>query len=353
VRVLRKTKAGAFIALSGSALLAACVASADTDRRMSATIEWNAPPGCPDAAQVRAAIGSMVGAPSADREASLVARATITRVASGRFILQMQIDAGGVSEAKTIDAEACPTLADAFTVIVAFAIDPEVSADLPPAASRERATPSPSGDTPRVEPRTELDPVIARRSRPGVRWVAAGPLLALGAGLLPLPAYGVGGVVGLQAGVRWELAGVYWPERTTSVPLDVARTVGARLWLATAQPSACFSFGLGSTELCIGGAVGAMRAAGTGVPVSENGTSWWLALTGGVVARLRVARTVDLRFRLDVGVPLFRPSFVLENVGPAAPVEAYRPAPVFAVLGFQPEAHFFATDWPEARHAHQ
>jgi hypothetical protein len=143
---------------------------------------------------------------------------------------------------------------------------------------------------------------------------------------------------------------MFWPRQSASVVVDPSRTVGAGVGLATLEPSACLAFARGAMGSCVGGEIGAMQGRGTGVPVTGSGTSWWLALRAGLSLRAPVAPGVALRFRLDVGVPLFRPSFLVENVGPEGSVQVFRPAPAFGVVSVEPEFQLFSTDRPESRH---
>ncbi len=240
-----------------------------------------------------------------------------------------------------MDAESCETLADAFALVVAFTFDPNVGLR-PPAAL---ATTKPERATPVGERRDVPSPPEGIGAR-----MAAGPLVATGAGALPFPAYGVGARVAVEAGPRWELAGTFWPERSASAVADPSHTVGAGVWLAAVQPSACLPFARGAVASCVGAEVGAMQATGTGVPNTGHGTSFWLALTAGLSLRVPVAPWFCLRFRLDAGVPFLRPSFVVENVGAEASVQAFRPAPVFGVLSVEPEFQLFSTDRRDGRH---
>jgi hypothetical protein len=115
-------KAAGLLSVTASLLAPPSVAEGDPVGPPPATIEWNAPQDCPDGGQLRRAVESMIGPVSEHRQASgLVARATVTRDSLGQFVLRMQIDTKGASETKTIEAQQCTTLADAFAVIVALA----------------------------------------------------------------------------------------------------------------------------------------------------------------------------------------------------------------------------------------
>jgi len=313
-------------------------------------IQWEAPAGCPDAAQVGAEIVAMLASSPHPESSELVARATVISDPEDRFTMRLSIEAKGASESRTIDAETCESLADAFAVIVAFTLDPSAKA--------RTASGGASQSPPAIGVAKEL-PLPSSEDRGPVTLAAGGPVVALGAGLMPFPAYGLGAAVGLEHGLRWELAASYWPEQSSWVSsaesLDPSHTYGARVGLGWVQPSTCVPLGKGVVGLCAGAEVGGMYAAGTGtgVRVPDSGWSWWLAPVGGAAVRLRVGQALDLRFRVDVGVPVFRPSFVLQNVGPSGSPQAYQPAPVFTSLSFEPEVPFFSTGSPVGRHDHQ
>jgi hypothetical protein len=295
---------------------------------------------------VRAAVASLLeGSSPESRVSPLVATGRVTE-AEGRFRLQIQLDSRGASETKTMDAAACDTLADAFALVVAFTVDPSVSRrQPPPVAAPGRETTSVIG---RREP-----PMAVREGAP--TRVAVGPLVALGAGALPFPAYGLGARIAIEnvgGGPRWELAGTIWPkEPSATVATDASHSAGADIWLAAAEPSACLALAHGAIAPCLGGELGAQRGRGTGVRVSGSGASWWLALTAGVSLRAPLTPGVGLRFRFDVGLPLLRPAFMLENVGPeGSAIQAFRPAPVVGVVSFEPEFQLFSTERRESRH---
>lgn len=288
----------------------------------------------------------MVGESTARGTSSLAASGTVTEV-EGRLRLQVRLDSSDASEEKTMDADACATLANAYVLVVAFTYDPGLSSRPPPART---AVPLPVAGPPTEPtapaPNLGMAPVP---SGPGLR-LAGGPLAAVGAGALPFPAYGVGARIALETRVRWELAGTFWPSQSTSVAAASSGSVGAGVWLADAEPSVCLPLAGGALAPCIGGALGAMRARGTGVSTVGVGTSWWLAVTAGASLRATLAPGFDVRFRLDVGLPVFRPSFELDDVGSQGTVRVFQPAPVFGALSLEPELRFFSTNRGPAGH---
>jgi hypothetical protein len=310
-------------------------------------IEWEAPAGCPDAAQVRDGVARLVGASAArGPSARLVARGMVTPTASGHFALQVYVETSGGSETKSFEAASCATLAEAYSLIVAFTLDP--SAGTGPRMEGTIASAPPSEATATAAARRGL--AAAERGQITATHAGAGPLAALGAGLLPFPAYGVGARFALEHGVRWELSGLYWPGQQSSAEVALLPTAGARVRLVSVQPGACVLLAHGKVGVCAGVALGVMQAVGVGVSHPENGTSWWTAPTVGLELRAALGDVVALRFRAEVGVPVFRPRFVLQDVGSAASVDGYRPAAFFASLSVQPEIRFFSTDSTPARH---
>jgi hypothetical protein len=311
------------------------------------SVTWQAPSSCPDATHVSSAVASMVGGSTAAGDASSLAASGTVTEAEGHLHLQVRLDTSGASEEKTMDADSCATLADAYVLVVAFTYDPSLASSPPPAMTAAAAPPA--------APRTETGaraPAPAKRTGPVDRgWrLAGGPLVATGAGALPFPAYGIGARIALETGLRWEIAGTFWPVQSTAVAAGSSGTVGAGVWLADAEPSVCLPLAGGTVAPCIGGALGAMHARGTGVPTAGVGTSWWLAVTAGVSLSAALARGFDLRFRLDLGVPAFRPSFELDNVGSVGTVRAFQPAPVFGAVSLEPEFRFSSTNRWAAGH---
>jgi len=315
------------------------------------TIEWEAPSDCPDAAWVQAEVVSMLGASSHAQSPGFIARATVVATGPASFTMRVRIEARGTSESKTLQAETCATLADAFAVVVAFTADPGAGALQAPGMERSSAEVRADSSDERVRPLSQ--------SSGSAFSVGIGPVAALSAGLLPSPAYAVGATVAVEEAARWELAATYWPEQSSWVPssvsLDATRTYGASIHVVSIRPSVCWPLGRSALGLCAGAEVGAMVGSGTGTGVasSDSGWSWWFAPSGALFVHAPIGQRLDMRFRLDLGIPVFRPSFVLQHVGASDSVQAYRPAPVFAVLSFEPELHFSSTGSGVAGHGHE
>jgi len=333
---------GAVVLLWGFAVLMATGRARADEEQLLASIDvaWTAPQGCPNSHDVRRQIRALLAEiPAAVHGPGF--RATVTKN-DERWILRAETGAVGASHAKVIEADSCAALSEAFALIVAFAIDPsarpaEPRAPEPLAAAVSAA--SAEGPAPDVPP----------APHPSQAWsVSLGPLGATAMGVLPAPAFGWGAKIAVGRGLRWELAGLFWPERTSMLSGEFANLgVQASLW--TIEPSVCIPIAGPHAAACFGAQLGAMRAVGVVASPTQR-SSWWLAFSAGAAGDLTLSRAVGIRLRLDIGVPLLRPSFALERVGPSDPVEVWRPAPLFVIVSLEPELRFSSTGLPPPGH---
>jgi hypothetical protein len=313
-------------------------------------VDWQAPPGCPDDAYVRSRIVSTL---SGSARSTALARPTTfrARVASAAtgFQLEVRTTTADIAETKVVDAERCEMAAEAFALIVAFAVDPASSALPPASAPASPSLPSePVAPSPPPSERTSVSSHAAERPSTAVTTSAPplslGPIVATGAGILPMPALAVGGAIALGASPRWELDGRYWPARQVDLTTDMGPGA-VRVSLLSARVSGCVPWSEhGRWAACLGAELGRMRGEGVGVTSPDFGDSWWAAPSVGIAARLPIAPHFDVRWRLDVGVPFFRPRFTIQHADVPREVEGFRPAPIFATLTFEPELTFFATE---------
>ena len=65
---------------------------------------------------------------------------------------------------------------------------------------------------------------------------------------------------------------------------------------------------------------GTMYGSGFGVVDPKHGRGLWLAATGAAQVRYRLLPWLEAQAELDAALPLLRPWYVLDNVGPV-----YRP----------------------------
>jgi hypothetical protein len=115
---------------------------------------------------------------------------------------------------------------------------------------------------------------------------------------------------------RFELGIVVLPARAAAAA--VRPTTGGDVDLVAGSAGTCRHFGKGSIEVgpCVGFELGRLHASGFGVTSPGEGSSLWAALEGGGVLSYRLFAQVAFVARLGAVVPLLRPRFVLDNVGP-------------------------------------
>jgi hypothetical protein len=306
-------------------------------------VVWQAPAGCPDVSEIRSKIQALLGPARVARE-PLAARAEVSRDASG-FTARIELNAPGASESKTIQAPDCGTLGEAYALIVAFVLDPSAGQAHPAPARAGPQGPSSSHSSPTAPP-------TRRRARTSQRAFALGAAAvgALGVGQLPFPAFGVGARLNAGRFVYGELGALYWPARHESVSTPEG-TAGADVSLITAESALCVPVAREALAACLGLSAGTMRAAATGVAHPSEGSSAWVSANAALTTLLPISGSFALRFRLALGVPVSRPSFVLDELGPEAQKRtAFRPEPLFGAFSLEPELRFFSTDSRRAGH---
>jgi hypothetical protein len=332
------------ILLALHALAHAAGARAETTSSSSlGEIVWEAPAGCPDVSEIRGRIKALLGPVTVPRE-PLVARANVSADANG-FTARIELTAPGASESKSIAARDCATLGEAYALIVAFVLDPSAgqARAAPARGGSRRASSSDGNRTAAAAPRG------ARTSpRPFVFGVAA--VGALGVGQLPFPAFGAGARLNAGRFVYGELGALYWPARHESVSTPEG-AAGADVSLITAESALCVPVAREALAACLGLSAGTMRATATGVAHPSEGSFTWVSANAALTTVLPISGRFALRFRLALGVPFSRPSFVLNDLGPEALTRtAFRPEPAFGTFSLEPELRFFSTDSPRAGH---
>jgi hypothetical protein len=308
------------------------VAQAESSDGIPVAIVWQAPATCPSSEQVRAELKQLLAHAHFLPDAPIVtANATVSEH-GGRFAATVQLESQGSSDSKMLEADGCAALADAYAVIIAFAVDPSVG--------RFRAEPpEPPKPTPTVAVEARPLPAemvpVPRRSVWGD--VGLGAQAALGAGLLPALSWGFGAKLAVGASTRGELGFLYWPGRDVSTSSSGLDPLGGRLQLISGSAWLCQSWGRRPLAGCAGLDVGRMTATGKGVPTIATGASWWLAPGLAVEGWVVPASWLSVRLRAGAGVPVFRPSFVLEHIDPTGPVQVFRPAAIFGALSLEAE----------------
>lgn len=93
---------------------------------LSLELAWDVPATCPDAERVRLRIGQILRR-TETKPTGAVARGRIETLPAGRFRMFMSVRTEDAEDVRKVDAASCGTLAEAFAVVVALAIDPTLN----------------------------------------------------------------------------------------------------------------------------------------------------------------------------------------------------------------------------------
>lgn len=304
------------------------------------TLEWDAPPTCPSAEEVRALVAQFTGDQEPQQQQEEFAARGRVRHVSGRWTLEASITTGQVPHTRTLASHDCVSVTRAFAAIVAVSLAPfRVADQLGEPASNSPGSvplpPSPATLAPRKEtsepiPRTEPlppSPSVGRdlSSQSPPREDSPSAQLnhflrvsgGVGYGLLP----SAGPVVDVTyAGgrTRWrvEASLAYLPPRRVTY---AGTTFGATIQAATAAVRGCatpqankFIF-----PLCAGLHGGAAIAAGYQAANTSRTVAPWGAGSLSASATWRLHRVVAPYLGAEGLVHMTRPAF---HIGEREPV---------------------------------
>jgi hypothetical protein len=152
-----------------------------------------------------------------------------------------------------------------------------------------------------------------------------------------LPDLGIGvdaGAALLLSRLHFALAAAVYPMRSTTLDGGGA---GGDVWLAFGSAWGGYAVLLEPVNIALGVGleVGVMSAEGFGVPEPDSGAGVWLMPYASGVGFVPIALPLGLRFELAVGIPVFRPPFVLEGLG-----QVHQASPVIGRISLGPELRF-------------
>ncbi len=318
------------------------------------TLGWQGPEECQAAPRVLGEVRRLLG--SEPPGAGLTAHVKVGRVGKRWRLALTTTDASGRLAVRQIDAESCAAAADAAAVILALAIDPsralggDSDRDAAPGSAAPSLDASSGGDARAQEPppartgpatqeRPAPDPArdaedAGSEPPPFPLFLAA--IAASDTGTLPSTGFGVRGGLGLDLGLlRLEGLVGYWP--TVDADLGGFPARGGAFTLLTADLRACLLFDTGVVAVgpCAGGGLARVHAEAFGVTIPiATATTWGTLLADGLV-RVRLSRHFSLRLSAGLSVPLIRPVFAVEDLGPV-----YQPSAVALQIGAGMEVHF-------------
>jgi hypothetical protein len=300
-------------------------------------VDWQAPPECPDRAQVLAELETFLEPATQSTEAPEASsvRATVEALEDGRWRLHMEALVGSGRVERTLESATCAQLARAAALIVSVVLRPTVILervdrveDAP--AGVEGPVAEPEGPVAEPEPMGRADPP-AGPAPPGTTTIAPDEAVqpeagvrgmfrvhgSVASGVLPGAGPGLGGALGLGGrGWRVEALGSYMFARTGFASRALGAGAEIRAWSVGAQGCGEPRWRWLSVPLCLGAEAGALRAVGVGVAEPREARGAWATVLAGPGLRFAVAAWAALSVGVRGFVSLRRPAFEIPDVGP-------------------------------------
>jgi hypothetical protein len=282
-----------------------------SDAAALVALEWSAPEGCPDTAEVEREVDRLLADASAAGRPFLRARAEVRHEKSGLWRVELQTTGPQGPGFRTVTAESCQALADATVLILALAIDPErveANRSAPPRPSVLAPKPIPV-TAPREAPRPRSIPPRAFR-------FSALASTMIDTGTLPTATPGFAArltaIPRAFPSLRLELgAGVFLDDATTT-----PRARSGTFSLRTFDAGGCLVTPAGRLEIgaCASVAVEWLSAAGLYESSTAHGGAAWWAFRGGATLAYPWSSTWAVRADVGAGLNLSRPEFVSAGV---------------------------------------
>ena len=259
-------------------------------------LTWQAPPGCPTAADVQSQFGHLLGGvahtPSGKH---ITATITVRTPAPAHWSLDLATVLDGATGRRDLESDSCASVASAASLILALMIDPAAAER---AAAESAPPPKPAAPPPPTVTHAH-EPAAVPRAR-DVTWFAR--VFAGGvAEIMPTPAPAVGIALGAR---RRRLAAELSVLATGEERADAAMlsTAGGNLRLIVGGARACGALGGHAVvwNVCAGGEV--EQLSGTGFGANVTPTSKSILMGAGTVGLLvSVPVTPTLAVALDLG----------------------------------------------------
>lgn len=281
------------VAVTASVLFAETAGAQPPPREI--TLDYDAPPSCPDAEAFRAAIEARlraspvrVGRPALELWVRLTETPTkvVGKVAMG--------DGRGMNDVREIEGTTCAEVVSALGLFVAFAVDLEAEAHADPApisATEEKRGPV---DSPRAaRPRVAIGPEPTAREWTAEAGAHVGAAAMIGPDMTPIPLPFLGAGLERRPSASTPAAGAELAPR-----IRLAFVRGSQS-LTTGSGGASFRVTAGQIDLCPVGLrlsrtlairpcptaqIGAVEASGSGVADAQVDVRAWLLV--GVLARV-------------------------------------------------------------------
>lgn len=277
-------------------------------------LDWQAPAACPRATAIVPRVEALLAARiEAVLQHDLRIRVALARVNSGRFRLELELEAGDERWQRELTTATCEQAASAGALMIALAIDPNAR----PQDTRDQSTPTAlTPVAPSTQPPHRTLPAEPKRlgSRFSERYFSANALTSMDLGTLPGISAGPELQVGLR-GAAWAIAlSGRWLLPKTAL-LDEASNEGARLELWALALRGCWQSPTSNWRLglCPLLETGRIDGRSFGAARNASGSSSWWALGLAPIAELRLTRQFHFVASGEWLLPLQRPTFFIEN----------------------------------------
>jgi hypothetical protein len=301
---------------------------------------WNAPQGCPDSAQVLAAIHRLTGTTEVSGAPALWVQGNVER-RGDTLVLKLVWRTASMQTERSMESSSCDELARAAALVVALAADPSAAQsvttepDPPPepapfapkmqtearaakAPPRSRTADQSAGSPLFTAPASragDFNSYQARGARPESD--TRGTLraqLALDAGSLPRAAEGaaLGGSLEFGSASLQAIVSLF-------VPQEKAATEGAaELWFGALAIHPCWAWSLSRLRLgpCAAVELDLLLGQGKGVDFRQQGAAWFPRAGGGVELGYSVSKRMAWIASGWLLAGPWRPTFVLQEVVP-------------------------------------
>jgi len=267
---------------------------------------WDAPEGCPSAADVLRDVERLLGRHAPFRAAGRV------KPAGDRWVLTLSVGSGEGAREREVEGESCQEVAVAAATIIALTVDPTVEA-APAQQSPPRRRTSPKPAPSKAPAAASARPVAKPEASAFPLGVVVGGFGAVDARALPEPAPGVGLDAGVVLGsLRLDLSPSYFPrQRATLGPARADISLAAlALRVCGAHHAARLH-----ARICAIGEGGWLSARSSRIDVPATGEGRWWATGLGLRAGWQFAPGLALTVGGDVLVPLVRDEFVIDGRG--------------------------------------
>lgn len=302
------------------------------------SLVWDAPPECPSQQDVEASVLRQLGS-GRPAEKPVAARAVVRRD-DGEFALVLALRTGDEEPIeRQVRASMCSTLAETTALLVALAVDPELSSETeaaPPAALDQPASSpeSPSPEAPRNREGHSTPPPSSERLESGVSagaddaragadgeplaWrLSVGASLSLDVGLLPHdPAFGVAPELNLQVGLLLAHAALsFWVPQTAQLdaPFDARSQLETSALVASGHVCLAFDADAVTVGPCAAVDFGAVDLRTIGIDSPESASGRWIALGAGALAQFRLPLHLLGLLSATAYSPLTRPRFFVRS----------------------------------------